>query len=64
LDKWCRYYDQHGIKLHISRKQQMMIFEMPTLNRSFYQTIKIQSIKEISKNQLKARQAWGCLGER
>ena len=64
LDKWCKYYDHKGISLNISRKHQMMTIGMPTLNRTFYQSIRIRVNEDANQKQIKARQLWGCLEDR
>jgi predicted metalloprotease with PDZ domain len=64
LDKWCKYYDHKGISLNISRKHQIMTIDMPTLNRTFYQSIRIRVNEDANQKQIKARQLWGCLEDR
>lgn len=61
LDKWLTYYDGTTHCLQISRNHELVNLDMPTLNRTFFQRIKIQVKKEANDNQIKARQAWGCL---
>ncbi|MDG2152565.1 MAG: PDZ domain-containing protein [Crocinitomicaceae bacterium] len=64
LDKWLKYFDGKTHFLQISRNNELINLDMPTLNRTFFQIIKIQVKKEASDKQIKARQSWGCLDGR
>jgi predicted metalloprotease with PDZ domain len=64
LDKWLKYFDGKTHCLQISRNNELINLDMPTLNRTFFQIIKIQVKKEASDKQIKARQSWGCLDGR
>lgn len=62
LDKWLNYFDSsHELYLTISRDQKIKDLFIPTVNRSFYQINRIQTKTSATKNQIKARQSWGCL---
>jgi predicted metalloprotease with PDZ domain len=61
LDKWLIYFDGNTHCLQVSRNNELMNFDMPTLNRMFFQNIKIQVKKDANETQIKARQSWGCL---
>ena len=63
LDKWLHYLDSANIILTISRKQMILDKKIPTVNRTFYQKIRIKVKSEPSKKELKARQSWACMSD-
>ena len=63
LDKWLHYLDSANLKLTISRNQIILDKKIPTVNRTFYQKIKIAPKTEPTKKELKARQTWACLSD-
>ena len=63
LDQWLHYLDSANIILTISRKQIILDKKIPTVNRTFYQKIRIKAKSEPSKKELKARQSWACTSD-
>ncbi|MDA9160887.1 PDZ domain-containing protein [Crocinitomicaceae bacterium] len=64
LDEWLKYFDGTTHYLLVSRNNELKNLKMPTLNRTFFQNIKIRVQTDASDKQIIARQSWGCLDGR